>query len=200
MCNKLRKMGKTNKDLLQFEHRDSSSNIESALLVCGKQNHKEQEKSFPKGKPLTSPVPTSNVLGRVKDFLGVFAEANQSLQNNAKDNPEEYDIECLKGGESEYIEMDLMLGVADLQTPEAVAAAEAAMEGNKTSIDLPCESSTSSSDDSSEDEDDNDLVDNGSSKDECPSEKPTVESDKACSRDRTAKLRKNKKPKIMELP
>uniref|UniRef100_A0A803LRZ4 Uncharacterized protein n=1 Tax=Chenopodium quinoa TaxID=63459 RepID=A0A803LRZ4_CHEQI len=70
-------------------------------------------------------------LGKVKDFLGLISEANKTLQLNAKDKPEEFDIEVLHGNESEYIEMELMLGVADLQTPEAMEAAEAAMAGNQ---------------------------------------------------------------------
>ncbi|KAF7150333.1 hypothetical protein RHSIM_Rhsim02G0173400 [Rhododendron simsii] len=44
-----------------------------------------------------------------------------------QDNANDYDIEALTGNESEYIEMDLMLGIADLHTPEALAAAESAI-------------------------------------------------------------------------
>ncbi|MCI30939.1 hypothetical protein A2U01_0052150, partial [Trifolium medium] len=44
-------------------------------------------------------------LGKVKDFLGVMSEANKRLENDAKDHPEEYDIEELTGNESEVIEM-----------------------------------------------------------------------------------------------
>ncbi|KAK3001973.1 hypothetical protein RJ639_022282 [Escallonia herrerae] len=69
------------------------------------------------------------VMGKVKDFLGIMAEANKRLQLDARDKSEDYDIEALTGNESEYIEMDLMLGVADLHTPEAVAAAESALAG-----------------------------------------------------------------------
>ncbi|KAL7235028.1 hypothetical protein ACSBR1_018496 [Camellia fascicularis] len=99
---------------------------------------------------------------KVKDFLGVMLEANQRLQNDAKDNVEGYDIEVLTGNESEYIEMDLMLGVADLHTPKAVAASESAIVGYQPVISLAASSSEtkleSSSDDSSDrdSEDDND--------------------------------------------
>ncbi|KAF5199719.1 hypothetical protein FRX31_010694 [Thalictrum thalictroides] len=58
-----------------------------------------------------------------------MAEANARLQHDAKTD---YNFEELTGNESEYIEMDLVLGVADLHTPEAVAAAESAMAGSQS--------------------------------------------------------------------
>ncbi|KAI8537670.1 hypothetical protein RHMOL_Rhmol09G0042000 [Rhododendron molle] len=86
------------------------------------------------------------------------------MQDNAKD----YDIEALTGNESEYIEMDLMLGVADLHTAEAVAAAESAIAGYQPVISLALSSSSSddnssSDDESSDDEgsDDDDDSDDG---------------------------------------
>ncbi|XP_058201432.1 uncharacterized protein LOC131316169 [Rhododendron vialii] len=92
------------------------------------------------------------VLGKAKDFLGVFSEANKRLEDNANN----YDIEVLTGNESEYIEMDLMLGIADLHTPEALAAAESAIRGYQPVISL---STLSSSDDSSDDESTDDDTD-----------------------------------------
>ncbi|GFY81516.1 ribosomal L18p/L5e family protein [Actinidia rufa] len=68
-----------------------------------------------------------------------------------QDNAKEYDIEALTGHESEYIEMDLMLGVADLHTPEAVAAAESAIAGCQPVISLADSSSETESEDSSDD-------------------------------------------------
>nr|GEZ11970.1 hypothetical protein [Tanacetum cinerariifolium] len=70
-------------------------------------------------------------------------------------NSKNYDIEALTGDESEYIEVDLMLGVADLNTPEAVAAAESAIVGSQPVISLDA----SSSDSESEDDDDDDSSD-----------------------------------------
>ncbi|KAM1031169.1 hypothetical protein TB2_034438 [Malus domestica] len=114
-------MGNTSKDLLQFEHkRASTSPLESTLLVCKNASTKKAQP----GPAL--PLPKSQVLGQVRDFLGVISEANERLKQDAKDNPENYDIEVLTGNESQVVNMELMLGVADLQTPEAVAAAESA--------------------------------------------------------------------------
>ncbi|GAB4842558.1 hypothetical protein Ancab_012534 [Ancistrocladus abbreviatus] len=153
-------MGNTSKDLLHLEHMDPSSSKDFPLLVC-KDSKSCQEKPKIDGGSLTSPVPRSQVLGKVKDFLGIISEANKSLQVNAKDKPKDYDIEVLTGNESEYIEMDLMLGIADLRTPDAVAAAEAAIAGNQQVMNLPTcssESESSSEDDDDDDDDDEDSA------------------------------------------
>ncbi|KAJ6764964.1 hypothetical protein OIU74_023772 [Salix koriyanagi] len=103
---------------------------------------------------------TCYVLGKVRDFLGVISEANKRLQADAKENSEEYDIEVLTGNESEVVEMDLMLGIADLHTPEAVAAAEAAIAGSQSMISLAaCSSETESEDSSDESESDDGASD-----------------------------------------
>ncbi|OMO74304.1 hypothetical protein COLO4_26627 [Corchorus olitorius] len=124
-------MGSTSKDLLRFEHNTSSTSpLESALLVCNKKDSSSECHKFdPAKKPTITPVPRSQVLGKVKDFLGIMAEANKRLELDAKNNSQAYDIEMLNGNESEVIEMDLMLGVTDLHTPEALAAAESAIAG-----------------------------------------------------------------------
>ncbi|CAK7349553.1 unnamed protein product [Dovyalis caffra] len=106
------------------------------------------------GKPLTAIVPRSQ--GKVRDFIGVISEANKRLQEDAKDNSEKYDIEALTGNESEVVEMDLMLGVADLHTPEAVAAAESAIGGGQPLISLDASSSESESEDTSEESESDD--------------------------------------------
>ncbi|CAF2139425.1 unnamed protein product [Brassica napus] len=118
----------TCRDLLELEHKNpsssSSSVIDSALLISKK-------KEAPPSKPTIAPVPKSEFLDKVKGFLGVMAEANKKLEQEAEEgNSEAFDIEALTGNESQVIEMDLMLGVADLNTPEAVSAAEAAIAGN----------------------------------------------------------------------
>ncbi|CAJ2645215.1 unnamed protein product [Trifolium pratense] len=116
----------------------------SALLVCD--HNKEETKRLPTpGTSFTSPLPPSQLLGKVKDFLGVMSEANKRLEHDAKDHPEKYDIEGLTGKESKVIEMDLMLGVADLHTPEAVDAAESAIFGWQPVISLPADGSESDS-------------------------------------------------------
>jgi hypothetical protein len=107
-----------------------------------------------------------------------------------QENSENCDIEVLTGNDSEIIEMvsgslspsptlaineiitdffkciliiqDLVLGVADLHTPEAVAAAESAIAGCQTVIPLAASSSEADSEDSSDnDSDDDDDDDNG---------------------------------------
>lgn len=107
-------------------------------------------------KPLTAAVPQSQFLEKVKDFLGVMAEANEKLEHEVQSSSRpDHDVEVLSGNEKEYIEMDLLLGVADLRTAEAVAAAEATMCGFRPSATSGSSSSSSSSDtddDSDEDE------------------------------------------------
>ncbi|KAM2081301.1 hypothetical protein ACFX1T_034954 [Malus domestica] len=160
-------MGNTSKDLLQFEHkRASTSPLESTLLVC---KNASTKKAQPEGKPGPAlPLPKSQVLGLVRDFLGVISEANERLKQDAKDNPENYDIEVLTGNESQ---VELMLGVADLQTPEAVAAAESAIVGCQPVIPLAINSNgeesedSSDGDSSSDDSDDEDGSDDSSSND-----------------------------------
>ncbi|PSS24522.1 hypothetical protein CEY00_Acc08857 [Actinidia chinensis var. chinensis] len=152
-------MAESNKDLLSLENNHSSSStLESKLIVC--KNNQNPKPKPPDGMPFTYSLPKSQVLGKARDFLGVMSEANKRLQNDAKDNAKEYDIEALTGHESEYIEMDLMLGVADLYTPEVVAAAESAIAGRQPVISLADSSSSSgtgsedSSDDSGDDSSD----------------------------------------------
>lgn len=90
----------------------------------------------------------------MKDFLGVISEANSKLQVDAKDNPENYDIEILEGNEAEIIEMDLMLGIADLHTPEAVAAAESAVASCYPPNPLASSTGKTDSEDTTDDGDD----------------------------------------------
>lgn len=142
----------TRKDLLQFEHKNqsSSSAIDSALLVCKeKKKKKKTKREAPSSKPTIVPVPKSQFLDKVKGFLGVMAEANKKLEQEAEGNTEAFDIETLTGNETEVIEMDLMLGVADLNTPEAVKAAEAAISG----VGPATKSGDSTSDESDSDSD-----------------------------------------------
>lgn len=144
--------GKENcKDLLKLElkNQSSSSAMESALLVCTEKKNKKKREAPPSKPPTIAPVPKSQFLDKVKGFLGIMAEANKKLEEEADGNSEAFDIEALTGNESQVIEMDLMLGVADLNTPEAVNAAEAAIAG----IGPAAESGDSSSDESDSDSD-----------------------------------------------
>ncbi|XP_004498585.1 uncharacterized protein [Cicer arietinum] len=162
-------MAESSKELLRLEHNGKGtplSSLESALLVCDNNNniHKKEKESNTNGTSLTAPLPPSQLLGKVKDFLGLMSEANKRLELDAKEHPEKYDIEELSGNESEVIEMDLMLGVADLHTPEAVAAAESAISSCQPVISLAAdgreiESEEESSDDDDDDDDDDDIVD-----------------------------------------
>ncbi|CAN0921057.1 hypothetical protein LINGRAHAP2_LOCUS32400 [Linum grandiflorum] len=150
-------MAGSSKELLNLEK--DVSDFQTSLLVCG--SGRNSTASQPKvstsdEKLVTAPIPQSQVLGKVRDFLGVFSEANRQLQQDAKDNSQNYDIEALTGNESEVIEMDLMLGVAELRNEQALAAAESALAGGQPSLKLDGLSSESDSEDSSEDDGDDD--------------------------------------------
>ncbi|XXG74138.1 hypothetical protein AAC387_Pa07g2931 [Persea americana] len=184
-------MGTTSKDLLELETQKPSF-FESNFLVCSKDPLSRPEDCDAKrttgGKLSTTPVPTSQILGRVKDFIGVMADANKRLQLDAQENSrEKYDIEVLNGNESNYIEMDLLLGVADLHTPEAMAAAESVIAGSVSTF--PVSASSSGSDAEYTDDDDDSL----SSRDKCRKER----SDKD---DTVSSKKRKKRPKITELP
>lgn len=149
-------MGSSSKDLLHLENKYfvTPSSLESILRVCEKDSGPRKPPAD--GKPLTTPVPQSQVLGKVRDFIGVISEANKRLQEDAKDNSEKYDIETLTGNESEVVEMDLMLGIADLHTPEAVAAAESAIGNGHPLNSLAASSSESESEDTSDESESDD--------------------------------------------
>ncbi|XVF00653.1 hypothetical protein REPUB_Repub04eG0019600 [Reevesia pubescens] len=177
-------MGSTSKDLLQFEHKTSSTSpLESALLVCNKKDSvSETLKPDPSKKPSFTSVPKSEVLGRVKDFLGVMAEANKRLELDAK---------------------DLMLGVADLHTPEALAAAESTIAGNQPVITVGGSSSGTESDDSSDDSDhnedsDNDHIDDNKTSSPRKHEKSNTGKDHTVS-EAVRKNRSKKRSRIVEL-
>lgn len=160
-------METTSQELLKLENKSfSSSSKESTLFICKEKDSVSKRKQPPpNGKPLTSSVPSSQVLGKVRDFLGVMSEANKKLQGEVKDNPKRYDIEVLNGNESEIIEMDLMLGIADLHTPEAVAAAESAVASHHPLNHLAASIGEMDSEDTTDDDDDNDNDDDDCSED-----------------------------------
>ncbi|WVZ69681.1 hypothetical protein U9M48_018429 [Paspalum notatum var. saurae] len=149
-------MGEPSKELLDLpsDPRPPASFIES-LLVNREQQQQQQQNKEGKRKPVppTFPLPKSQVIGKVKDFLGEIAKANQKLELDTQNkSPEEYDIEALTGNEKEYIEMDLLLGVADLHSEQAVEAAEATINGFPPSG-MPFTCSSSDSEDDSDDRD-----------------------------------------------
>lgn len=198
-------MEKRSRELLELEHKDPSSSAEAALLICGNGRKLQEEKPKPDGKPFTEPPPKSQVLDRVKGFLGVISEANRNLQLNAEGKAQDYNIEVLKGDESEYIQMDLMLGVADLHTPEAVSAAEAAIAGKQSVLDLPANVSSSESESSSDDDDDDDEDDDNDDdedermKDGSPTSQESEKKEDSSLKQRTKCGSKSKRPKIVEL-
>ncbi|XP_019169971.1 PREDICTED: uncharacterized protein LOC109165588 [Ipomoea nil] len=202
-------MKSNSKALLDLEDKStpSASSLESKLSFCnGDESFVSRSTKLnpPDKKPAISSIPQSQFLGKVKDFLGVISEANKTLELDAKTNPgKKYDIEALTGEESEYIEMDLMLGVAELQTEEAVAAAESALSGYQPVIPLAVSSSETESEESSDDEDSED-----SDGDDDEAERPfpkkgktanPVEKDSSSSEASKNKQQPRKRPKIVEL-
>ncbi|KAJ1284334.1 hypothetical protein BS78_03G196100 [Paspalum vaginatum] len=144
-------MGEPSKELLDLpsDPRPPASFIESLLVSRDRQQQSKEGKRKP--VPPSYSLPESQVLGKVKDFLGEIAKANQKLQLDTQNKPpEEYDIEALTGNEKEYIEMDLLLGVADLHSEQAVEAAEATINGF-TPSGMPFTCSSSDSEDDSDD-------------------------------------------------
>lgn len=180
----------------------SPNSIESKLLFCKKDDFlkpqiaKSGKSNVLDKKPNICAVPKSDVLGKVKNFLGIISEANKKLQVDAKEDSEKYDIEVLDGDETELIEMDLMLGVADLHTPEAVAAAESAIDSYQPTISLAAGDTSDDDDvdDQSDDDGDSDNEDVGGSDND---EKKSMAVARSSSSDR--KQLSNKRPKIVEL-
>ncbi|KAM0932631.1 hypothetical protein DsansV1_C42g0238361 [Dioscorea sansibarensis] len=195
-------MASTSKELLDFSDRPSKPSVLESLLVSNKDSKTQREEKKRGGdavdqkrKPMTGVVPTSQVLGKVKDFLGVMAKANEELEPDVKEHSHaKYDLEFLDGNEQEYIEMDLLLGVADLHNQDAVAAAEAAM-GNIHPTKASTNSDCSSSDDTDEDEDEDE--DESESEHDDSFDKPEKpNSDKKRS---LGNKKPNKRPKIVVL-
>ncbi|KAF0899628.1 hypothetical protein E2562_020817 [Oryza meyeriana var. granulata] len=155
------------KELLDLPSEPKPPSLIESLLV-GREERQQHKEGKRKAGPPTDPLPKSLVLGRVKDFLGEMAKANEKLQLNAKNKPpEEYDIEALTGNEKEYIEMDLLLGVADLHSEKAVEVAEATMNSfQPLGRPFTCSSSDSEYDSDDSDKDSGDEP-NMSAKDEC---------------------------------
>eukprot|EP00850_Spirogloea_muscicola_P011097 SM000067S20374 [mRNA] locus=s67:567345:569215:- [translate_table: standard] len=81
--------------------------------------------------PTTRPMPPSAVLARLREFLPQMDNANQQLRESLQaGQQDDVNIEVLTSADgAPHIEMDLMLGLAELKTPEAVAAAEQALAG-----------------------------------------------------------------------
>ncbi|EPS73735.1 hypothetical protein M569_01023 [Genlisea aurea] len=201
-------VGNSSKDLLKLEPNGSgvrtTSSLESKFLFCSRSDELSSPATSSLHKPDMFSVPKSQVLGKVKDFLGVISESNKKLQHDAKLNPDRYDIEVLgdAANSSGYIEMDLMLGVADLHTPEAVAAAEAAMAGRVPAF-LPLggggsDDGGSSGSSDCEGENDESKKDSSSKPVRNGAEEETIhEVDEL--KDKKKKKKKRKRPNIVEL-
>ncbi|XP_071703933.1 uncharacterized protein [Rutidosis leptorrhynchoides] len=128
----------------------NSSSKESRLLVCKSSDDDLLKKLEASNKKLQHDA----IVLFIYIYLSVFKHVCRHLINCALyiQNFKNCDIEAHTGDESEYIEIDLMLGVADLNTPEAVAAAESAIVGSQPVISLDASSSASESEDSSDDD------------------------------------------------
>ncbi|KAL8537262.1 hypothetical protein ACS0TY_012433 [Phlomoides rotata] len=200
-------MAENSKELLKLEANyatvSSAACLESKLFVCKKDRSFSASGALPQ-KPTMPHLPKSQVLGKVQDFLGVISESNKKLLQDAKENPDSCDIEVLSGNESKYIELDLMLGIADLHTPEAVAAAESAISGRHQPF--PLSESSSGSDDEDNSDDDGttkDKIDeqNNNNKDCSGSvELKLNDAETDSSRTETKKRKLIKRPKIVVLP
>eukprot|EP01018_Ginkgo_biloba_P040156 Gb_36095 [translate_table: standard] len=182
-------MGPTSKDLLDMEHKCHNSPLETRLLLS---NNNATNVSHTKGdndKFRTTTVPASTVLGKLKDFLPVMDEANRKLNIEIQEkHVKNYDIEVLTGEEEQYIEMDLALGVAELHSAEALAAAELAMVGQGQTLSLSAISEDSDS--SCDTEDDGGGDNNGSNHSDC-----SVQSENS-KRERSICRKGKKRPKI----
>lgn len=110
----------SNRDLLLLER--GTNSLENRLRLSS---------SDAKPRMPTTSVPESSVLGRLKAFLPMMDEANQKLFSSIEEKGREaFDIEVVDEDDNKpHIEMDLALGIADLNTPEALAAAERAAAG-----------------------------------------------------------------------
>jgi len=135
-----------NRDLLQLER--GTNPLEERLCVI-------PPSSDAKPRMPTTSVPESSVLGRLKAFLPMMDEANRKLFSGIEENGrEQFDIEVVDEDEDKpHIEMDLALGIADLNTPEALAAAERAAAGQGQNPTQVADVSDDSSDDDMEPDD-----------------------------------------------
>lgn len=131
----------SNKDLLRLE--ESASVLDKRLLVCSNGND-----SLRREPPVITAMPESSVLGRIKSFLPALDLANRKLLSDIQERgADEFNLESVSDTDERYVEMDLALGVADLNTPEALAAAELAANGQVLKVDHSAGSSDSESDD-----------------------------------------------------
>lgn len=193
-------MPQTSKELL--DHVERPSLLDGLLLGCKDpatraRESRHQAQGNLKERPSFNPPPRSQVLGKVKEFLQDMAKANQELELKAQENPSSnYDIEALNDDEKEYIEMDLLLGVADLHSNEAVAAAKASMSGFWPIVASAGRSSSDDDDDDDDDDDgdENDYTGNATSKYTSKSTKQYTDVDEL-----SMKAKRNKRPKVVML-
>ncbi|CAL5364821.1 unnamed protein product [Camellia sinensis] len=188
------------------------------------------------GKPFTSSAPKSHVMGKLKDFLGVMSEANQRLQNDAKRttlrtmilkfslgmslSTLKWSVKLFSSNSSMdqaalirsvfnvwvHLIQDLMLGVADLHTPEAISAAQSAIAGYQPVISLAASSSETESESSSDDSSDGDSEDDSDddyNDDNATATPPKLKRAKSVEDDSSSesseKHKPKKQPKIVEL-
>ncbi|GAU51066.1 hypothetical protein TSUD_84240 [Trifolium subterraneum] len=105
-----------------LEERSLQPNIKGVLLA----KLREYKSDLNNLKSEIKKIVAGNLNPSARDELleSGMADAMTVFHHFGQDHPEKYDIEGITGKESKVIEMDLMLGVVDLHTPETVAAAE----------------------------------------------------------------------------
>ncbi|CED84304.1 Protein of unknown function DUF4598 [Phaffia rhodozyma] len=138
--------------------------IRLAKLLADNASPQFSTESRPIGKPPTtfSVGPPTELLSRLQAFLPQIASANEALASRA---PEDVDIENVGEGESQYVEMDLGLGVFN-----------ALMDGNTDpSQSAPPNASNTDSSSSEDDDDDDDSSDSSDEDDDSEETEASVE-------------------------
>jgi len=96
------------------------------------------------------PMPPSELMSRVRDFLPQMEAANAKLALEMQSQPaDKFDVEVLGERDAQHVEMDIACGVLDLKDDAALEAAEAAIAGVRHSqLDSSSVEDSSSDDDS----------------------------------------------------
>ncbi|KAJ2590649.1 hypothetical protein IWW49_001917 [Coemansia sp. RSA 1797] len=119
----------TNSSLLDIgESSDESAEMPSLLFDQDQQSDtsSNERKTF-------RIAPPSDLLSRLHAFLPQIAEANTKLAADISEDPSKLDIENVGAEESQYIEMDLGLGVFDMKSKDDSKSAEGIIIGARGS-------------------------------------------------------------------
>ncbi|KAJ2496468.1 hypothetical protein GGH96_005820 [Coemansia sp. RSA 1972] len=114
----------TNSSLLDIDESSESTEMPSLLFDQGQQSDtaSNERKTF-------RIAPPSDLLSRLHAFLPQIAEANTKLAVDISEDPSKLDIENVGADESQYIEMDLGLGVFDMKSKDDSKSAEGIIIG-----------------------------------------------------------------------